>query len=110
MYELDSFIRNINKYWVANIKGIEDDVDKLSQLIADTLHYVKVAMILLHPVSPENIESLAKHLKVSEKIFDWKTINEPIYNFVEDKENWKPTFIEAKFDFFKKHPSQLNFE
>ena len=110
MYELDSFIRNINKYWVANVKGIEEDSEKLSQLIADTLHYVKVAMILLHPVSPENIENLANHLKVSSEIFNWKTINEPIYNFVEDKNNWKPTFIEAKFDFFKKHPSQLNFE
>lgn len=110
MYELDSFIRNINKYWVANIKGIEDDKEKLSKLIANTLHYVKVAIVLLHPVSPDNIENLAKYLKVSDDIFNWETINEPIYNFVEDKDNYRPEFIEAKFDFFKKHPSQLIFD
>jgi len=109
-YELDSYIRNINKYWVANIKTCENDNEKLSQLIADTLHMVKVAMVLLHPVSPDNTENLANLLKVSPDIFSWDTINEPIYNFVENKENYKPTFIEAKFDFFKKHPSQLNFE
>jgi len=108
MYELDSYIRNINKYWVANIKECENDDEKLSQLIADTLHMCKVAMVLLHPVSPSNIEKLAKDLKVSDEIFSWETINDPIYDFVEDKDNYKPKFIEARYDFFTKHESQLN--
>lgn len=110
MYELDSFIRNINKYFVANEKLAGDDDEKLAQVIADTMHMVKVAMVLLHPVSPKNIEALADDLKVSKDIFSWDTINEPIYNFVEDKNNYKPKFIEAKYDFFKKHPSQLQFD
>lgn len=110
MYELDSFIRNINKHFVANEKLAGDDNEKLAQVIADTLHMVKVAMVLLHPVSPKNIETLAEDLKVSKDIFSWDTINEPIYNFVEDKDNYKPKFIEAKYDFFKKHPSQLQFD
>jgi len=110
MYELDSFIRNINKHFVANEKAAGDDNEKLAQVIADTLHMVKVAMVLLHPVSPKNIEALASDLKVSEDIFSWDTINEPIYNFVEDKDNYRPKFIEAKYDFFKKHPSQLQFD
>ena len=107
MYELDSYIRNINKYWVANIKEAENDYDKLSQLIADTLHMCKVAMILLHPVSPSNIEKLADDLKVSHDIFSWETINDPIYDFVADKNNYKPKFIEPRYDFFVKHESQL---
>lgn len=107
MYELDSFIRNINKYYVSNEKLAGDDLDKLAQVIADTLHMVKVAMILLHPVSPKNIEALAGDLKVSETIFSWDTINDPIYDFVENPDHYKPKFIEAKYDFFKKHPSQL---
>lgn len=102
MYELDSFIRNINKYWVSNIKEAEEDNEKLAQLIADTLHMVKVAMILLHPVSPSNIEKLAQDLKVSENIFSWDTINDPIYDFVEDKNCYRPKFIEPKYDFFEK--------
>ena len=107
MYELDSYIRNINKYWVANIKDAENDQEKLAQLIADTLHMCKVAMILLHPVSPSNIEKLASDLKVSEDIFSWDTINDPIYDFVEDKTNYKPKFIEPRYDFFVKHESQF---
>ena len=107
IYELDSFIRNINKYWVAKIKDAENDDEKLAQLIADTLHYVKVAMILLHPVVPSSVEKLAEDLKVSKDIFNWETINNPIYDFVEDKNNYKPKFIEARYDFFKKHESQL---
>ena len=110
MYELDNYIRNINKYWVANIKTSENDLGKLSQLIADTLHMCKVAMVLLHPVCPKNIEKLAEDLKVSLDIFDWNTINEPIYNFVSDKFNYRPKFIESKYDFFSKHSSQLNFD
>ena len=107
MYELDSFIRGINKYWVANIKGAEEDNEKLAQLIADTLHMCKVAMILLHPVSPSNIEKLASDLNVSEDIFSWDTINDPIYNFVRDKDHYRPKFIEPKYDFFTRHESQF---
>lgn len=100
MYELDSYIRNINKYWVSRIKEAEEDDNKLSQLIIDTLHMCKVAMVLLHPVTPKNIEKLASDLKVSMDIFSWDTINDPIYNFVEDKNNYRPKFIEARYDFF----------
>lgn len=100
MYELDSYIRNINKYWVARIKECENDKEKLAQLIIDTLHQCKVAMVLLHPVTPTNIEKLADDLKVSHDIFSWDTINDPIYNFVEDKNNYRPKFIEARYDFF----------
>jgi len=110
MYELDSYIRNINKYWVAGIKTAEQNDEELAQLIADTLHMCKVAMILLHPVTPKNIEKLASDLGVNESIFSWDTINDPIYNFVEDKNNYRPKFIPARYDFFVKHPSQLGTE
>ena len=102
MYELDTFIRNINKHWVSKIKEAEEDSEKLAHLIVDTLHMCKVAMVLLHPVSPTNIEKLAEDLKVSKDIFSWDNINAPIYDFVEDKNNYRPKFIEARYDFFPK--------
>lgn len=105
MYELDSFLRNINKYWTKNF--VTDDVQKEKNCIVNTLHYVKVAMIMLHSVAPAGIENLASYLNVDNSIFNWDRCNEPIYNWFEDKENHKAKFIEAKFDFFKKHPSQL---
>ena len=107
MYELDNNIRNINKYWVANIKSCEEDNEKLACLIADTLYQCKIAMVLLHPVTPTNVEKLAEDLKVSKDIFSWDTITDPIYDFVEDKDNYRPKFIEARYDFFSKPACQL---
>ena len=104
-YELDTFIRNINKYWVANVD--ENNLDKLKQTIINTLYMVKIAMVLLHPVAPKGTENLAKFLKVSDDVFSWDKIDEPIYAFVEDPEHYVPTFLEPRQDFFKKHPSQL---
>ena len=60
----------------------------------------KVAMVLLHPVTPSNIEKLAEDLKVSADIFSWDTINNPIYDFVQNKDEYRPKFIEARYDFF----------
>jgi len=105
MYELDSFLRNINKYWTKNFDA--NDREKEARTIINTLHYIKVAMVMLHSVAPSSIEKLAKMLKLSDDVFTWDRINEPIYNFISDRENYKPEFIEAKFDFFKKHPSQF---
>lgn len=105
MYELDSFLRNINKYWTKNF--VADDREKEIACIVNTLHYCKVAMVMLHSVAPKSIENLAEYLGVDESIFDWDRCNEEIYNWFENKKNHKPKFIEPKFDFFKKHPSQL---
>ena len=105
IYELDSFLRNINKYWTREFKP--DDMEAEKNCIVNCLHYSKVAMVMLHSVAPKGIENLAKYFGCSEDVFSWDRINEPIYNFFETKEHHKPKFIEAKFDFFKKHPSQL---
>ncbi|MBE5755721.1 MAG: methionine--tRNA ligase [Clostridiales bacterium] len=105
MYELDSFLRNINKYWTKNF--VQEDKEKEKECIVNTLHYIKVAMVMLHSVAPKGIENLAEYLSVDESIFNWDRCNETIYNWFETKENHRPKFIEAKFDFFKKHPSQF---
>ena len=105
IYELDSFLRNINKYWTKNF--MSEDKESEKKCIINTLHYAKVAMVMLHSVAPRGTENLAKLLKVDSSIFDYNRVNETIYNWFENKENHIPEFIEAKFDFFKKHPSQF---
>ena len=105
MYELDSFLRNINKYWTKNFN--QDDKTLEAKCIVNTLHYCKVAMVMLHSVAPKSIENLAEYFMLDENVFVWDRVNEPIYNFIKNPENHKPKFIEAKFDFFKKHPSQF---
>lgn len=105
MYELDNFLRNINKYWTRCF--VSDDKEKEKECIINTLHYCKVAMVMLHSVAPKSIENLADYLGVDETIFNWDRVNESIYNWFENPEKHTPKFIEPKFDFFKKHPSQL---
>ena len=104
-YELDSYIRNINKYWVNNAK--ENDKESLKRSIINCLYMCKVAMVLLHPFAPNSTENLAKFLHLNENVFSWDNIECPIYDFVDDKLNYKPEILEPKQDFFKKHPSQL---
>lgn len=107
-YELDTFIRGINKYWIANAK--ENDKEKMKQAIIDCLHMSKVAMVLLHPIAPNSCRNLAQFLKLKEDVFSWEKIEQPIYEFVKDKNNYIPKFLEPKQDFFKKHPSQFKGE
>ena len=109
-YELDSFIRNINKYWVKNSNNFEGNVELEKQTIINTLHMVRIAMLLLHPVAPSSTEKLAEFLKVDKAIFSWANEEKTIYDFMEDPQNHKPNFLEPKQDFFKKHPSQLGDE
>lgn len=109
MYELDSLIRNSNKYWVKNINEADSkgDIQLKRQTIIDVLHMAKVAMVLLHPVVPKSVENLAEFLKVDKSIFSWDNIDAPIYEFVENPSDYKPNELQPKQDFFKKHPSQL---
>ena len=110
MYELDSLIRNANKYWVKNINlaDANNDIELKKQTIIDVLHMAKVAMVLLHPVVPKSIENLAEFLKVNDEIFSWDKIECPIYDFVENPKDYRPNTLEPKQDFFKKHSSQLD--
>lgn len=104
-YELDTFIRSIHKKWLATAD--ESDMTKLSQSIVDCLHMSKVAMILLHPLVPKSTENLAKFLNLDMSVFSWDKIESPIYEFVKNKNCFKPNFLNPREDFFKKHPSQL---
>ena len=64
-------------------------------------------MVLLHPITPVACENLAQFLELSEDVFSWDEIEMPIYNFVKNKKNYVPKFLEPRQDFFKKHHTQL---
>ena len=107
-YELDTYIRGINKHWISSFE--EGNLEKIKQSIIDCLHMSKVAMVLLHPIAPDSCEKLADFLKLDKSVFSWEKIEKPIYEFVENKEKYIPNFLEPKQDFFKKHPSQFKGE
>ena len=99
---LDSFIRNINKYFQANMQKAESLEDK-NAVIYNTLHMARVACTLLHPFVPNGAVRVANYLGFNEKWNNWQFIFNPLEDFFEEnKECHKVKPIEAKFDFFTK--------
>jgi methionyl-tRNA synthetase len=109
MYTLDSLIRGLSKHWAKAMKEAdqEDSQEKRLQVLADTFYGVKVALTLLHPIVPSSCENARQLLNLEENLWSWDLIFDPIEVHIKDKLDHTLTFIEARFDFFKKHDSQL---
>ena len=106
---LDTYIRQANEYWARNIaEADKTDNDELrKQTLIDCLHMVRVAIMLSHPIVPAGCEKAREYLRISEDVFNWEYAFEDIYRFVDDPENHEIRILEAKEDFFLKHPSQF---
>lgn len=99
---MDTYIRDANKFWAKNIKEAESDDEARNQVITDTLHMVRTAMSLMHPIAPEGTELLREYLNLDEDIWSWDHIFETLTEFCEVKgETEHPIkFLEPRFDFF----------
>ncbi len=99
---MDTYIRDANKYWAKNIRETESDETARNQVITDTLHMVKTAMTLMHPIAPEGTELLREYLALPEEIWNWEHIFETLTEFCgamgETEHSIK--FLEPRFDFF----------
>lgn len=106
---LDTYLRGINKYWSAKMRLADeaDDDGKRMEVLADCLHMVRVGCVLLHPIAPAGAEMLADYFNMNGDFFSWEHIFEPVWHFVDDRENHSLKFLEPRVDFFAKHPSQL---
>ena len=71
---MDTYIRDANKFWAKNIKDAEADTEKRNQVLIDTLHMVKTAMVLMHPVAPEGTELLCEYLGFGKDIWNWEHV------------------------------------
>lgn len=109
MYTLDSLIRGLSKYWAREMKIADsnDDNNHRTQVLGDILYGVKVVTTLLHPITPSSAEFVRDYLNLNESLWSWDVIFDPIETHMDDVDNHKLKFIEPKFDFFKRHESQL---
>lgn len=109
MYLVDSYIRGINKYWVANIRKAEseNDNDLRKKTLVNTFHAVRTATVLMHPIAPLGTQMILDYLNLNNDFWNWDFIFDTIYKFTPDKENHKLKFLEPKIDFFAKHSSQF---
>jgi methionyl-tRNA synthetase len=110
-YVLDSYIRNMSKYWANNMKLVDtnEDNDQRMQVLIDSFHAVRTILTLIHPIAPNSCELVREYLNVNEKLWSWDYIFDPIYTFIEDTSSHKLKFIEPHFDFFERHESQKIF-
>lgn len=100
---VDVFVRDINKMWVKEINNCDEQ--KLKTLTVNTLQLIKTANLLLHPMAPNRTENVAEFLGFDRtKAFSWDFAFDS-YKKIKPKAEIK--HIEEKYDFFKKHPSQL---
>jgi len=109
-YVLDSYIRNMNKYWANNMKAADakDDNELRKQVLIDAFHAVRTAIVLIHPIAPSSCEMVKEYLNVNKKLWNWDYIFEPIYTFMDDANTHKLKYLEPRVDFFEKHQSQIS--
>lgn len=104
MILLDEYFRKANQDWSVRSKSQDEGVK--AQLIADTIHVIRTGLTLVHPIAPKSAELVKEYLRADDKIWDWAHIHETLREMYPDVTEFK--HIEPKFDFFKKHPSQIN--
>ncbi|MBR4999129.1 MAG: class I tRNA ligase family protein [Clostridia bacterium] len=103
---LDVFIRNINKIWVKEVNGADEE--KLKSLIVNTLQMIFVANTLLHPIVPSGTENVADYIGFDKaKCFSWNNIFSNFYNVLDKNKNSMLKTLKEKEDFFVRHAWQL---
>lgn len=99
---MDSYIRDANKFWAKNIKDAESDTEKRKQVLIDTLHMVKTAMVLMHPVAPAGTELLCEYLGFGKDIWNWEHVFDTLTDLAKanGETEHRLKFLEPRFDFF----------
>lgn len=98
---MDTYIRDANKFWAKNIKDAESDDEKRNQVLVDTLHMVKTAMMLMHPIAPKGTELLREYLNLDKSIWSWDNIFKTLTEYLENETgDHTIKFLEPRFDFF----------
>ena len=100
---IDAYLRDTSKIWAANTKS--DDLALRKQTLIDTFQAIRVAAVLLNPFAPIGTETVREYLQFDDRMFNWNFIRKPFKFFMNKDHVFK--FLEPKFDFFAKHPTQL---
>jgi methionyl-tRNA synthetase len=108
---LDTYIRNINKYWARNIQQADEsnNAELRRQVLVNAFHMVRTAAVLMHPIAPEGTEMVLEYLNLGEDFWNWDRIFDTVYTFMKDPETHTLKFLEPRVDFFRKHPSQIKY-
>lgn len=106
---MDTYIRSVNKRWADRMRSADTEGSGAlrRQTLIDGFHGVRTAIALMHPIAPEGTEMAREYLGLGPEFWNWESIFEPLYAFMDDPEQHKLKFLEPRVDFFRRHPSQL---
>jgi methionyl-tRNA synthetase len=108
---LDTFLRSINQHWTTHLKVMAADFanDNMQrQALADNIHLLKVATVLLHPIAPSGTATIREMLDIKDPAFwSWERIHDPITHFYPDPTQARVKELPPRFDFFPRHESQI---
>lgn len=103
IYAVDDAIRKVSKHWAKHTRNTDD----YSQILADCFYASKVIALLLHPITPDSAENIRQMMCLDDSLWDWKHVLEPIQVHMVDPKNHRITAIPPRYDFYKRHESQL---
>ncbi|NPD32893.1 class I tRNA ligase family protein [Eggerthellaceae bacterium zg-997] len=120
---MDEFLRTVNKRWADGISQVEaqaraEDADEgavralRSQVLADAVYQLWVSTLLMHPVVPTGSELICEYLRFDPaRFFSWSHEFRSIAELCDQDERdrgWHDVSeLPPRFDFFRKHASQL---
>lgn len=98
----EKLIRNANKVWSSQTKDIDwnDPGASITQPLVDLFHYIRVSLLLMHPITPIGTENIIDKLGLSKQFWNWEFAFDTIYKFMEDPTTHTITEIPPKTDFF----------
>ena len=104
-----AYIREINARWTSQSPYREEcDPETRRQALIDTFHMVRVAIVFLHPIAPVGTEKVQQHLRVSDEIWNWDRIFDPLSSFLENPAEHRFAYLAPKEDFYEKPACQLS--
>jgi len=106
---IDVYVREANKYWVANMREADKtgDTNLRTKTLVNALQMLRTAMIMVHPIAPGGTEMILEYLNLDKSFFDWNNIFDTFFNFLKNKNNHEIKILPPKTDFYAKHPSQF---
>lgn len=109
----DEFLRSANKRWsdASNAAKNAEDDEAMTQALVDAFHALRVGTVLMHGIVPAGCEKIREHFDIApELFFSWEhifdTCDELCEAAGETAGEHAVKALPARFDFFKKHPSQ----
>ncbi len=106
IYTIDDFIRKVSKHWAKHSKRAESK-EAYEQVLSDAFYASKVAALMLHPITPSSAENIRMMMNLKENLWSWEHAFSGIAVHMDDPENHVVQEIPARYDFYKKHESQL---